>query len=50
MKKLGAALGCEVVETSALKGKGSMEAAEKAIRLAAAKYAGRGGQPELSDQ
>ena len=39
VKKLGAALGCEVVETSALKGKGSMEAAEKAIRLAAANKA-----------
>ena len=33
-QKLGAALGCEVVETSALKGKGSVQAAEAAIRLA----------------
>lgn len=36
-QKLGAALGCEVVETSALKGDGSMRAAEKAIALAQAK-------------
>lgn len=36
-QKLGAALGCEVVETSALKGIGSREAAEKAIQLAKAK-------------
>ena len=28
--KLGAALGCEVIETSALKGLGAKEAAEKA--------------------
>ena len=33
-QKLGAALGCEVVETSALKGGGLDEAAERAIRLA----------------
>lgn len=33
-KKLGDALGCDVVETSALKGHGSMEAAERAIALA----------------
>ncbi|MVB09895.1 Fe(2+) transporter FeoB [Caprobacter fermentans] len=32
--KLGEALGCEVVETSALKGTGSLQAAEKAIKLA----------------
>ena len=32
--KLGAALGCEVVETSALKGIGAREAAEKAISAA----------------
>ena len=32
--KLGAALGCEVVEMSALKGEGGMEAAEKAVALA----------------
>lgn len=36
-QKLGAALGCEVVETSALKGTGSKEAAERAIELANAK-------------
>lgn len=34
LKKLGEALGCEVVETSALKGIGSTEVAEKAITLA----------------
>lgn len=34
LEKLGKALGCEVVETSALKGFGSVEAAEKAIALA----------------
>jgi ferrous iron transport protein B len=34
VKKLAEELGCEVVETCALKGHGSMEAAEKAIRLA----------------
>lgn len=34
LKKLGEALGCEVVETSALKGKGSREVAEKAAALA----------------
>ncbi len=33
-EKLAAALGCEIVETCALKGHGSKEAAEKAIRLA----------------
>ena len=33
-EKLGAALGCEMVETSALKGSGLREVAEKAIRLA----------------
>jgi ferrous iron transport protein B len=37
IKKLGAALGCEVVETSAVKGIGSKEAAEKAIAMAKAK-------------
>ena len=37
LKKLGEALGCEVVETSALKGIGTMEAATKAAQL------GRGG-------
>lgn len=34
LAKLGDALGCQVVETSALKGIGSMQAAEKAIELA----------------
>lgn len=38
--KLGAAIGCEVVETSALKGIGSKEAAEKAVALAQGKKAG----------
>lgn len=33
-KALGAALGCEIVETSALKGEGTMEAAQAAIKLA----------------
>ncbi len=36
-KKLGAALGCTVVETSALKGQGSLEAARKAAGLGAKK-------------
>ena len=35
LKKLGEALGCEVIETSALKGDGLREAAEKAAALAA---------------
>ena len=35
LKKLGAELGCEVVETSALKGQGSREAAQKAAELGA---------------
>ena len=34
LQKLGDALGCEVVETSALKGTGSREAAERAVMLA----------------
>jgi len=34
LNKLGAALGCEVVEMSALKGEGGLEAAEKAVALA----------------
>ncbi len=34
LAKLGSALGCEVVEMSALKGEGGMEAAEKAVALA----------------
>ena len=36
-RKLGAELGCEVVETTAVKGHGSMEAAEAAIKLAKTK-------------
>ena len=36
LKKLGQALGCEVVEMSALKGEGSLEAAETAVCLAQA--------------
>ncbi len=38
-KKLGKALGCEVVETSALKSTGSMNAVKKAMELAQAKAA-----------
>ena len=38
-QKLGVALGCEIIETSALKGTGSMQAAEAAIRLAQQKKA-----------
>ena len=34
LKKLGEALGCEVLEISALKGEGSMQAAEKCIAVA----------------
>ena len=37
---LGQALGCEVVEMSALKGEGGMEAAEKAVALARNHQAG----------
>jgi len=37
IKKLGEAFGCEVIETSALKGTGSKEVAEKAIELARSK-------------
>ena len=40
LKKLGEALGCEVVEMSALKGEGGMAAAEKAIALAEKKTVG----------
>ena len=40
LAKLGAALGCEVVEMSALKGEGGMEAAEKAVSLAQSHKAG----------
>ncbi|MCC9295861.1 ferrous iron transport protein B [Clostridium sp. WLY-B-L2] len=39
IKKLGDALGCEVIETSALKGIGSKEVAERAIELAKSKTA-----------
>lgn len=37
LKKLGEALGCEVVETSALKGEGSVQVADIAAKLAAEK-------------
>jgi len=37
LKKLGEALGCEVVEMSALKGEGGLEAAQKAVAAAKAK-------------
>ena len=37
LSKLGEALGCEVVEMSALKGEGGMAAAEKAVELAQAR-------------
>ncbi|MCI9588710.1 MAG: ferrous iron transport protein B, partial [Oscillospiraceae bacterium] len=40
LAKLGNALGCEVVEMSALKGEGGMNAAEKAVALAQKKQAG----------
>ena len=40
LAKLGEALGCEVVEMSALKGEGGMAAAEKAVSLAQAQRAG----------
>ena len=40
LSRLGAALGCEVVEMSALKGEGGMEAAEKAVALAQSHRAG----------
>ena len=40
LNKLGEALGCEVVEMSALKGEGGMAAAEKAVALAKRKQAG----------
>ena len=36
LKKLGAALGCDIVETSALRGEGSQQVAEKAAALARA--------------
>ena len=39
-KKLGEALGCEVVEMSALKGEGGMAAAERAVSLARSRKAG----------
>ena len=40
LNKLGEALGCEVVEMSALKGEGGMAAAEKAMALAQRKQTG----------
>ena len=40
LKKLGQALGCQVVEMSALKGEGGREAAEAAVALAQEKRAG----------
>jgi len=40
LNKLGEALGCEVVEMSALKGEGGMAAAEKAVALAQARRTG----------
>ena len=40
LARLGKALGCEVVEMSALKGEGGMEAAEKAVALAQHHQAG----------
>ena len=40
LAKLGTALGCEVVEMSALKGEGGMAAAEKAVTLAQRKQTG----------
>lgn len=40
LAKLSAELGCPVVETSALKGEGSMAAAERAVELATAKRTG----------
>lgn len=40
LAKLGQELGCAVMETSALKGEGSMAVAEKAIEIARAKKAG----------
>ena len=45
LKKLGSALGCEVVEMSALKGEGGMAAAEKAV--AAAQSRARGELPHV---
>ena len=45
MKKLSAALGVEIVETSALKGEGSVKAAEKAA--AAAKNRTTGEHPHV---
>ena len=40
LEKLGGALGCQVVEMSALKGEGGLAAAEKAVALAKAHKAG----------
>ena len=39
LAKLGAELGCAVMETSALKGEGSMAVAEKAIAIASSRAA-----------
>ncbi|MCI9273823.1 MAG: ferrous iron transport protein B [Clostridiales bacterium] len=47
--KLGEALGCAVVELSALKGAGSMEAAQKAVELARRKKAGAAKTPFCKD-
>lgn len=41
IQKLGAAIGCEVVETSALKGSGTMAVAEKAVELAKSRQAAK---------
>jgi len=40
LQKLGEALGCEVVEMSALKGEGGMAAAERAVAMAKSRKAG----------
>ena len=48
-EKLGAALGCEIIETSALKRKGLKEVVEKAVRLARAKEKRIPGKPFASD-
>ena len=40
LEKLGEALGCEVVEMSALKGEGGLEAAQRAVELARQKRSG----------
>ncbi len=48
-EKLGAALGCEIIETSALKRKGLKEVVEKAVRLARTKEKRIPGKPFASD-